>query len=77
MAAIAVIDDEKKPTEVKLFNRWSFDEVQVEIVIFFLVFQWKSSEQSCCMCHLVRSVGSFEFRISNLLLKILFLMMYI
>ncbi|RVW47709.1 40S ribosomal protein S5 [Vitis vinifera] len=28
MAAIAVIDDEKKPTEVKLFNRWSFDEVQ-------------------------------------------------
>ena len=31
MAAVVVIDDEQKPTEVKLFNCKGFDKVQVQI----------------------------------------------
>ena len=31
MVVVVMINDEKKPTEVKIFNCKSFDEVQVEI----------------------------------------------
>ena len=72
-----MVDDEKMHNEVKLFNRWRFNEVQVEIVLFFSVFDWKYCNQSCFICHLVRSVGDYEFWISNLLLEILVLILCI
>ena len=38
-----MINDEKKPIKMKVFNRWSFDEVQVQIMLLFSIFEWKLS----------------------------------